>query len=213
VRPLVVILSSPSGAGKTTIARAVCAGREDVAFSISATTRSPRPGERDGVDYYFLSREEFLRRRDGGEFLEWAGYSGHLYGTLEAEVDRHVAGGQHVILDIEPQGALQVRERRDDVVAIFVLPPSAAALRSRLEGRSSERPEEMAHRLVHARWELQQAAGYDFVVVNDELEEAVDAVRAVLNGEPHRVTQVEDLEQTIETLRRDLATLAQAITQ
>ena len=213
MRPLVVILSSPSGVGKTTIARGVCAGRDDVAFSISATTRPPREGEREGVDYYFLSREEFLRRRDHAEFLEWAGYSGHLYGTLEAEVDRHVAEGRHVILDIEPQGALQVRERRGDVVAIFVLPPSATALRSRLEGRSTERPAEMAHRLVHAGWELQQAGGYDYVVVNDELEEAIDAVRAIVDAEPHRVRRVPELEQTIEMLRGDLATLAESLTQ
>lgn len=204
MRPFLLILSSPSGGGKTTIAHRLIQARDDLEYSISATTRPLRRGEREGVDYYFLSRDEFERRRDEGAFLEWAEYSGALYGTLEGEVDRILAQGRNVVLDIEVQGAGQVRERRGDVVSIFVLPPSAAALVSRLEARALDDRESLSRRLAQADSELQQATAYDHVVVNDDLDLAVAAVAAIVDGavkpEPHGP----ELERTISRLRAEL---------
>jgi len=182
VSPRLVILSAPSGGGKTTIARRLEASRRDVGFSVSATTRTPRANERDGVDYYFFPREEFLRRTEAGEFLEWAEYAGHLYGTLTAEVDRLFARGKHVLLDIEVQGAEQVRRRRKDALAIFILPPSADELVRRLAGRRSETREQLARRIAQADRELEAALGYDRVVVNDDLDGAVEAVSGFIDG-------------------------------
>ncbi|MBE0591503.1 MAG: guanylate kinase [Gemmatimonadales bacterium] len=180
--PRLVILSAPSGGGKTTIARRLEASRRDVGFSVSATTRTPRANEREGVDYYFFPREEFLRRTEAGEFLEWAEYAGHLYGTLTAEVDRLFARGKHVLLDIEVQGAEQVRRRRKDALAIFILPPSADELVRRLAGRRSETREQLARRIAQADRELEAALGYDRVVVNDDLDGAVEAVSGFIDG-------------------------------
>ena len=178
MRRFLLILSSPSGAGKTTISRALLAAREDLGFSISATTRAPRPGERDGVDYPFLSREAFDRRRAAGAFLEWAEYGGQLYGTLLAEVERVQAEGRHVILDIEVQGARQVRERRTDVVSIFILPPSAEELLARLGGRGTDRSADLERRLRRGVAELDEALGYEYLVVNDDRKQAVAQVAA-----------------------------------
>ena len=199
-----VILSSPSGGGKTTIARALMADREDLGFSISATTRAPREGERDGVDYHFLPADEFARRRDAGAFLEWAEYGGHLYGTLESEVDRVLAGGRHVVLDIEIQGAAQIRQRRADVVSIFVLPPSADVLIQRLTKRASDDRESLARRLTQAGIELQQAEHYDYVVVNDDLAQAVADVAAIIDAETHRTLRHDELQEWLAGLRADL---------
>jgi guanylate kinase len=200
-----VVLSSPSGTGKTTIARRILAARDDVAFSVSATTRPPRPRERDGRDYHFLSRDEFVARRDRGEFLEWAAYGDHLYGTLRASVDTVLAAGRHVLLDIEVQGAAQVRTHRDDVVTIFVLPPSAEVLLRRLRGRGSEGPSQVAARVARARRELEEATRYDHVVVNDVLERAVAAVDAIIDGRPAETVPPQQVEQRVEELRRHLA--------
>jgi len=204
VRPFLLVLSSPSGGGKTTIAHRLIQGRDDLEYSISATTRPPRRGEREGVDYFFLSRDEFERRREEGAFLEWAEYSGALYGTLEGEVDRILAQGRNVVLDIEVQGAGQVRERRGDVVSIFVLPPSAAALVSRLEARALDDRESLSRRLAQADSELQQATAYDHVVVNDDLDLAVAAVAAIVDGAVKREPHGPELERTISRLRAEL---------
>jgi guanylate kinase len=177
-----VILSAPSGGGKTTIARRLERTRGDVGFSVSATTRPPRENERDGVDYYFFTRDEFRRRRDAGEFLEWAEYAGHLYGTLRAEINRYLAQDRHVLLDIEVQGAAQVRRARPEALAIFVVPPSAAALLERLTGRQTEASGEVVRRVAQADRELEAAGEYDVVVVNDELDRAVRAVSRVIDG-------------------------------
>jgi guanylate kinase len=205
VSGLVVVLSSPSGGGKTTIARDLVEARRDVGISVSATTRGPRAGERDGVQYHFVSAEEFVRRREAGEFLEWAEYSGHLYGTLASEVDRLLARGCHALLDIEVQGARQLRERRDDVVSIFVLPPSADVLLDRLRGRASDSPEEVDRRLAQADWELEQATSYDYIVVNDDRAEAVARVAAILDAEASRTERQPHLDATLRTLRQTLA--------
>jgi guanylate kinase len=181
------------------------ASRRDVGFSVSATTRPPRENERHSVDYYFYTREEFCRRRDAGEFLEWAEYSGHLYGTLNTEVERELARGRHVLLDIEIQGARQVRARRRDAVAIFVLPPSAEVLMTRLRGRGSESPEEVQHRLARADDELQAAPDFDHVVVNDRLDRALDEIAEIIDGGGDRTRRLPDVEAWVRTLRRDLA--------
>ena len=183
MKPVVVVLAAPSGGGKTTIARALeTRWPERYGFSVSATTRAPRQGERDGEDYFFLPKDEFRRRQAGGEFLEWAEYAGELYGTLEAEVDRVLAAGQHVLLDIEVQGARQVRKRYPPPAsrAVFILPPSAAELLQRLQGRRTERPSEMARRLETAIRELRQAEVFDHVVVNDDLDAAVTTVHQLV---------------------------------
>ncbi len=179
MKPVVVVLAAPSGGGKTTIAHALEAQwPKRYGFSVSGTTRSPRPGERDGEDYFFLSKDEFRRRQQAGDFLESAEYAGELYGTLKAEVDRVLASGRHVLLDIEVQGARQVRERYPFPAsrAVFILPPSAAELLRRLKGRRTESKREMANRLATAIRELRQAEAFDHVVVNDELDMAVKTV-------------------------------------
>jgi guanylate kinase len=202
--PLVVILSSPSGGGKTTIVHAILARRNDCGYSISATTRAPRGPERDGVDYYFLSREEFQRRRDADTFLEWAEYGGHLYGTPAAEVARVHAAGRHVLLDIDVQGARQVRERRADAVAIFVLPPTGGSLLDRLVRRGLDDAESLGRRLQQADRELAEALTYDYVVVNDEVEAAARRVEAIIEAETLRGDRQPGLAKRIDELRREV---------
>jgi guanylate kinase len=185
VKPVVVVLAAPSGGGKTTIARALVARwPERYGFSVSATTRPPRPGERDGEDYFFLSADEFRRRQAAGEFLESAKYAGARYGTLTAEVDRVLAAGRHVLLDIEVQGARQVRTRYPPPAsrALFILPPSAGELLRRLRGRRTESAGEMAKRLETAIRELRQAEAFDHVIVNDDLDTAVATVHKLVEA-------------------------------
>jgi guanylate kinase len=203
--PFLLILSSPSGAGKTTITKALLAARDDLGFSVSATTRAPRPGEQDGVDYHFLSREEFERRRAVGAFLEWAEYGGHLYGTLASEVNQTQAQGRHVILDIEVQGARQVRERRSDVVSIFILPPSVDELMNRLGGRGTDQPKDLRERLLRAVDELDEAQHYDYLVVNDDRTQAVAEVAAIIDAESRRTNRQRPLLETVQELRRELS--------
>lgn len=205
--PFLLVLSSPSGAGKTTITKALLAARDDLGFSVSATTRPPRSGEVDGVDYHFLTPGEFERRRAAGAFLEWAEYGGHRYGTLVAEVDRVLGQGRHVILDIEVQGARQVRERRQDVVSIFVLPPSAEELVARLGGRGTDRPADLEQRLRRAVDELGDARHYDYLVVNEDRTQAVAEVAAIIDAESRRTGRQEALVDRVQELRRDLTDL------
>jgi guanylate kinase len=214
VTPRLVVLAAPSGAGKTTIARALVARRRDVGFSVSATTRSPRAGEQEGADYYFLSPAEFDRRIAAGAFLEWAEYAGQRYGTLRAEVDRIRRGGRNVLLDIEVQGAAQVRERYPppESLAIFLLPPSGRELVNRLRGRGTEAHVALWRRLEQANQELQRVPAFDHVVVNDDLDAAVDEVSAAIDDRRprqapedvrRRVTHlVRELEQALDDLKR-----------
>ncbi len=193
--PRVVVLAAPSGGGKTTIARELRTRLPDVfGYSVSATTRKVRPGERDGEAYHFLTREEFLRRLGAGEFLERAEYAGELYGTLRSEVERVLRSGRNVVLDVEVQGARQVRRSypRPASVVIFLIPPSARVLIERLRKRRTETEAELRRRIDIATQEVETAAReigdvYDHVVVNDDLERAVQEVIDLVQG--RNVTQ------------------------
>lgn len=204
MKPFLLVLSSPSGGGKSTIARHLLEAREDLGYSVSATTRGPRAGEEDGVHYHFLTPEEFDRREAAGEFVESASYGGHRYGTLRSEVDRVLASGRHVVMDIEVQGARQVRQAIPDTVSVFVLPPSGSVLVERLRGRATENEAGLARRLVHAAEELLAATEYDYVVVNDDLVAAVDAVAAILEAEGHRTGRTAGLEDRVRTMSAEV---------
>jgi len=178
-------------------------------FSVSATTRAPRPGEREGDAYFFLTKDEFRRRVAAGEFLEWAEYAGELYGTLTREVERVLAAGRHVLLDIEVQGARQVRRRYPppESRAVFILPPTAAELRRRLEGRRTESMPALVKRLETAISELRQATEFDYVIVNDALEAAVTTVHQIVEAppaSPRTADQAERIETLIVELTRKI---------
>lgn len=197
--PRVVVLSSPSGGGKTTIAKRLLADwPAEFGYSVSATTRAPRSGEVEGQAYHFLTRPEFEARVARGEFLEWAEYAGERYGTLKSEVDRVLAAGRHVVLDIEMQGAQAIRQAypAPASVAIFILPPSAGALVSRLTFRRTDRIGKIRERLDIARSEVLESKEYDYVVVNDQLDLAVVAVARIARGEkdvPARPAKYQEL--------------------
>jgi guanylate kinase len=171
-RGIPFVVSAPSGAGKTTVLRAILVRDPELVVSVSHTTRRPRPGERDGVDYHFVSEDEFRRLVAKGAFLEHAVYSGHLYGTSWAAIEAPLAHGSDVLLEIETEGARQVRARRADARLVFLLPPSLAALESRLRGRGTDDPAEIARRLAIARGELAAAPLFEAFVVNENVEQA-----------------------------------------
>jgi len=182
----VFVITGPSGVGKGTLIRGLLQAVPELELSVSATTRKPRPGERDGVDYHFLRPEEFSERVAAGEFLEHASYSGHEYGTLRSEVERRLRGGHPVALEIEVQGARQIRAAMPEAVAVFIAPPSREALRARLIGRGTDTPEEVDTRMQTAERELEAQPEFSHVVVNDRLEEATaelaDIVQASLGA-------------------------------
>ena len=173
------VVSGPAGAGKGTIIGRVRSSRPDLALSVSATTRQPRPGEVHGVSYYFLAEDEFRARVEAGEFLEWANVHGNLYGTLKSEVESRLREGS-LILEIDVQGAFNVRAMMPECVLVFIAPPSIEVLRARLEGRGTESPQSLATRMANAEAELACAERYDAVVVNDDLDDAVARVLAVM---------------------------------
>lgn len=180
--PRVFVITGPSGVGKGTLIRLLRERAPDLALSVSATTRQPRPGETQGVDYHFLSDAEFARRVEAGDFVEWAEYSGRRYGTLRSELERHARGGRPVLLEIEVQGARQVRETLPEAIQIFVRPPSSAALRERLIGRGTDDPAQIERRLAVAASELDAADEFAHQVVNDNLGRAVDELAAIVAG-------------------------------
>ena len=178
-----IILSAPSGGGKTTIAKAILSGRQDIGYSVSCTTRMPREGEIQGKDYYFISRTEFLSKRERGEFAESAEVHGNLYGTLRSEVLRVLETGKHVLMDVDVQGAVQFTRVFPQAVTIFILPPSAEVLLERLRMRQTESPQQLADRLQSALQELQSVDEYEYVVVNNNLAAAVKRVGSIIDAE------------------------------
>jgi guanylate kinase len=186
-----IVVSAPSGTGKSTILARVLAEVEQLRFSVSHTTRAPRPGEQDGVQYHFVAHEAFDAMLREDRLLEWAQVHGERYGTARAEYDAACAAGQDLLLDIDVQGAAQVRARFKDALSIFILPPSAAALEARLRGRGHDPEHSIKTRLANARRELQSYREYDYVVVNDQLERCVLALQCIIRAARCRTRQVE----------------------
>jgi len=185
-----LVLSGPSGAGKGTLVDRLVAARPECIFSISATTRPRRTSEQEGVHYEFVTREEFERRRSAGMFLEWAEVHGMLYATPGRFVDEGVRAGRVVVLDVDVQGGASVRRARPDAVSVFIYPPSIEALRKRLLQRSTDLPEVVERRLQNAPGELKQYREYDYLVVNDDLEQAVARLVAIVDAERARVRRL-----------------------
>ena len=179
------VITGPSGVGKGTLIRALRERVPELDLSVSATTRRPRPGETQGVDYHFLTDEEFAERVERGDFVEWAEYSGRRYGTLRSALDGHTTGGRPVLLEIEVQGARQVRETMPEAVQIFITPPSEDALRARLVGRGTDGPDEVARRLQVAREELAAKDEFAHRVCNDRLEDAAAELERVVRDALH----------------------------
>jgi guanylate kinase len=179
----VFVITGPSGVGKGTLIRELLRRVSGLELSVSATTRSPRGGEVDGRDYHFLDRAEFDRRAQEGEFLEHATYSGNRYGTLRSEVERRLADGASVVLEIEVQGARQVRAAMPESVLVFIAPPSPASLRERLVGRGTDSPEQIDERLRTAEIELAAQEEFPHVVVNDRVDRAASQLEGIVRGE------------------------------
>jgi guanylate kinase len=178
----VFVITGPSGVGKGTLIRTLRERMPELELSVSATTRPPRPGEQDGVDYHFLTDADFQRRVDAGEFVEHATYSGRRYGTLRAELERRLRAGHPVVLEIEVQGARQVRRTMPEALQVFIAPPSREALRTRLVGRGTDDAEQVQARLSTADRELEAQDEFAYVVVNDRLDDAVGELTAIVRG-------------------------------
>lgn len=192
-----IVLSAPSGAGKTTIYRRLMAERSDIGYSVSCTTRPPRPGEVDGVDYHFLTPDAFERKRAAGEFAESATVHDHAYGTLRTEVQKVLSGGKHVIMDIDVQGAAQFARAFPQSVLIFIIPPSIDVLVERLTRRGTESRDVLLTRLRNAQGELHEIGRYHYVVENDDLDSAVARVSAIVDAEMTRRERAPKLDEQV----------------
>ena len=179
----ILVCSGPSGVGKSSVIRKILEQRPDVYFSVSATTREPRPTDVDGVTYRFLSREEFRKLIDTDALWEYNEYAGNYYGTPAAPLEQALAEGKTVLLDVDPNGAFHVRQHRPDATLVYIGAPSMAVVKNRLESRGDTPPEKIAARLAQAQWENRQAARYDYIVINDDLDICVDEIMAILRGE------------------------------
>lgn len=199
------VVAAPSGTGKTTVCRRVVEADREVEFSVSHTTRPPRPSEREGVDYHFVDGARFVELIGEGAFLEWAEYNGHRYGTSWSAIEEPLALGRDVLLEIEIQGAAQVRERRDDARFIFLLPPSMKQLEERLRARGTDSAEQIERRLAVARRELEEARRFDYALINDDLgrcvEEVVSILRAERSGAPEELRRRFDPHQALARFR------------
>lgn len=182
---MLIVISAPSGCGKSEMRKRLIERNENIVYSISATTRNPREGECDGVDYFFLGQEEFMNKVDNEEFLEYARYGNNCYGTLKDYVFGKMADGKDVVLEIEVDGAMQVRKSYPGAVLVFILPPSMEELRRRLDGRGTETEEEKKIRTDIALKEITKAYQYDYIVVNDDIDRAVRELETVIEGERH----------------------------
>ena len=189
-RGIIFVLSAPSGAGKTSLSKRIVVEMSNVVQVVTCTTRAPRPGEQDGREYHFLSHPAFEQRVAAGDFLEWAQFNGQLYGTLRQSVAAATAAGQDVLLVIDVQGAARHRSAGLDAVFVFVLPPSWEVLAERLRARGSESTSTQAQRLLVARQELAHYTAYDYVVINDQLDDAVGTLQAIIVAERHRIRRV-----------------------
>jgi guanylate kinase len=199
-----VILSSPSGAGKTTITHELLKARKDIGYSVSCTTRTPRPDEKHGEDYFFLSAGDFAAARDRGEFAESAEVHGRFYGTLRREVDEVLASGRHVVMDIDVQGARQFVAAYPESVLIFILPPDARVMLGRLKARGTETAESLSTRLKSAIAELRAIGLYRYVVENADLGQAVRDVSAIIEAEEKRRTRLTGLDAAVAGITADL---------
>ncbi len=199
---VVIVVSAPSGAGKTTVLARVLAELAGIRFSVSFTTRAPREGERDGTDYHFVDRQAFSRLRDEGRLLEWAEVHGNLYGTGLAEIERARSETKDVLLDLDVQGAAQVRARIPSAVSVFILPPSLEVLERRLRGRGKDGEESVQRRLAAAGREIGAFDQFDYAIVNDEIDTCVEDLKSIVRAARCRVSLVAERARAIE---RDFA--------
>ncbi|MBQ9365395.1 MAG: guanylate kinase [Schwartzia sp.] len=188
-----VVVSGPSGAGKGTICSAFLERASGIAYSVSATTRSPRRGEVDGRDYYFVDEESFKKMIDGDELLEWAEVYGNYYGTPLKKIQEKIAEGKDILLEIDTQGAMQVKKRFPNGVFVFILPPSLAELQRRIRGRGTEGERDIEKRLAASEGEIKMASDYRYVIVNDKLDDAVSSLSAIVEAEHCRASRNQDI--------------------
>ncbi|MBV9959562.1 MAG: guanylate kinase [Acidobacteria bacterium] len=194
---MLVVVSSPSGGGKGTLIRRVLKIVPDLGYSVSFTTRAPREGEEHGRHYFFVPVEKFREMASAGAFLEWAVVHGNLYGTAHAQVERELAEGHDIILEIDVQGADSVRRLVSDAVTVFILPPSFEILRERLTGRGSEEPDELTLRLMNARQEVAAYRRFDYVIINDDADRAAAQLASVIYAERARLVRQEEAAQCV----------------
>jgi len=190
---LLVVLSAPSGTGKSTVSRLLVQRNDRLRLSVSATTRAPRKNEVEGKDYFYKTTDEFKNMIENDEFVEWVEYCGNYYGTPKKYIEDSVENGYDVLLEIEVEGAAKIKEKYPDCVLIFMLPPSFDELKKRIEGRGTEKPEVIENRLKQAKREIEYIDMYDYVVINDSLDNAINSVNIILEAEKSKVKRNKDL--------------------